>query len=66
MWSSYMNSSFSSPQYTAQQEKFNSRNQRLNQAISNKLSKEEIPINPLKVEIPLPPVMELNSSIKSE
>jgi hypothetical protein len=56
MWSSYMNSSFTSPQYSAQQEKFNSRNRRLNEAISNKVAKES----------PLPPLKEEMSAMKEE
>lgn len=35
-----MNKNFQAPQYQAQQEKFNSRNQRLNEAISHKIAKE--------------------------
>lgn len=41
-WSDYLNNNFQAPQYQAQQERFNSKNMRLNQAISNKIRKEEM------------------------
>lgn len=41
-WSSYLNNNFQAPQYQAQQERFNSKNMRLNEAISNKARKMEM------------------------
>lgn len=40
MWSGYLNNNFQAPQYQAQQEKFNTKNRRLNEAISHKMMKE--------------------------
>jgi hypothetical protein len=50
MWSSYMNNSFSSAEFSAQQKTFNSRNQRLNEAISHKIKKNEAQLPSLKEE----------------
>lgn len=38
-WSDYLNNNFQAPQYQAQQERFNSKNMRLNEAIYNKRMK---------------------------
>lgn len=46
MWSDYLNNNFKAPQYQKQQEKFNMRNDRLNEAISNKIRKEEMKMAP--------------------
>jgi hypothetical protein len=40
-WADYLNNNFQAPQYQAQQERFNSKNMRLNEAISNKIRKVE-------------------------
>lgn len=40
LWSSYMMSNFSDKEYSAQQEKFSEKNRRLNEAISNQISKK--------------------------
>lgn len=41
MWSGYLNNNFQAPQFQAQQERFNSHNTRLNEALSNKIHKQE-------------------------
>ena len=38
-WADYMNSEFQAPEYSKQQEKFNTKNARMNEAISNKITK---------------------------
>jgi hypothetical protein len=50
-WSSYMNNTFSSAQFSAQQMSFNSRNQRLNEALSHKIKKNEPQMPVLKEEM---------------
>lgn len=40
-WSDYMNNNFQAPEYQRKQEAFNSRNRRMNEAISNKVKKQE-------------------------
>lgn len=44
MWSGYLNNNFQAPQYQQQQQKFVSKNMRLNEAISNKCKKKMAPM----------------------
>lgn len=44
-WSDYMNNNFQAPKYMAQQERFNSKNTRMNTAISNKMQKLSQPMS---------------------
>lgn len=49
-WSNYMNNTFNSAEFSAQQKSFNSRNQRLNEALVHKIKKSEAQLPPLKEE----------------
>ena len=67
-WSDYMNKNFQAPEYQQKQETFNSRNRRMNEAISNKVRKQEkmmkpemkvVEEEPMDVEYSKAPVMKM-------
>lgn len=49
-WANYMDNKFSAPQYQAQQQAFSMKNARMNEAISNKMKKQQCKMNEVNEE----------------